>query len=71
MDYCTDLRVASSKPLGGDRFLFQVNFDDVLLVLTKISESTVWSSFQALHESFRVASPDFVPWYFKRTFEQN
>ena len=34
-------------------FSLQVNFDDVLPILTKISESTIWSSSQPLHQSFR------------------
>ena len=45
----TDLRVAGSKPLGVDQFFSKANLDDIL----SISTLTVWSSPQALHQSFR------------------
>ena len=41
------------KLLGADRFSLKVNPDHVFSVLTRNSKSTVWSSSQALHQSFR------------------
>ena len=53
----TNLRVAGSKPLDGDRFLYKSQFDHVLSVLTKISESIVWFSSQ----NFRALTAVLLP----------
>ena len=64
--WTSGLRIAGSKPLGGDWFSSKVNFDDILSNLTKISKLTVWPTSPVLHQSLRVqtdrgvASPDFV-----------
>ena len=42
-------------------FSLKVNFDDVLSVLTRKTKSTVWSSSQALHQSFRAQTVVLLP----------